>query len=121
MAGFNRETQLKRANLVIEAIRNCWSRRDLREGATPFVIWRTDTNQVLARNIIGYEAAKDKANELRRRYNLKWDQVKFKPSRTTTNKTSGGYRYDTAKSYNSSKRTYFKGRYDRYGNYADLD
>ena len=48
-----------------------------------FYVYRTDTNQVLARGINGYEAAKDKANQLRKSLNLKWDQVKFKSDRST--------------------------------------
>ena len=37
---------------------------------------------VLARGIYGFEKAKAKANELRKRYGLKWDDVDFKADRT---------------------------------------
>ena len=43
---------------------------ELTEAVTPFYIWRTDNNQVLARGVLGYENAKDKANELRKKFNL---------------------------------------------------
>ena len=46
-----------------------------------FYIFRTDTNAVLARGIQGFDAAKEKANQLRRSHGLKWDQVKFKAER----------------------------------------
>ena len=43
-----------------------------------FYIYRTDTNSVLARGLNGYDAAQNKANQLRKQLGLKWDQVKFK-------------------------------------------
>jgi hypothetical protein len=46
-----------------------------------FYIFRTDTNAVLARGIQGFEAAKEKANQLRKSHGLKWDEVKFKAER----------------------------------------
>ena len=46
-----------------------------------FYIFRTDTNAVLARGIQGFEAAKNRANELRKSNGLKWDEVKFKAER----------------------------------------
>jgi len=53
-----------------------------------FYIFRTDTNAVLARGIQGFEAAKNRANELRKSHGLKWDEVKFKAERG--NQSSGG-------------------------------
>jgi len=53
-----------------------------------FYIFRTDTNAVLARGIHGFEAAKSRANELRKSHGLKWDEVKFKAERG--NQSSGG-------------------------------
>jgi len=53
-----------------------------------FYIFRTDTNAVLARGIQGFEAAKSRANELRKSQGLKWDEVKFKAERG--NQSSGG-------------------------------
>ena len=38
-----------------------------------FYVYRTDTNAVLARGIQGFEAAKEKANQLRKSHGLKWD------------------------------------------------
>ena len=50
---------------------------DLSE-ATTFYIYRTDDNSVLARGLNGYDAAQNKANQLRKQLGLKWDQVRFK-------------------------------------------
>ena len=46
--------------------------------ATTFYIYRTDNNSVLARGLNGYDAAQNKANQLRKQLGLKWDQVRFK-------------------------------------------
>jgi len=43
-----------------------------------FYIYRTDTYQILARGIEGFDAAKERARSLRKQHGLKWDQVKFK-------------------------------------------
>ena len=91
-----------------------------------FYIYRTDTNQVLARGIDGFEAAKDKANRLRRQLGLKWDQVKFKMMRSSFSSTKGsgsraGYKIDSSALYNPSKKTHFRGYYDNQGNFYDLD
>ena len=115
----------KKIEIVIEALRRHKEFQQLLEGVSPFLIYRTDTNVVLARNIYGFEQAKAKANELRKRYGLKWEQVKFKADRNaSTNKTypqSGDRRMDYAARYNPSKRTRFKGYYDSQGNYHDID
>ena len=50
---------------------------DLSE-ATTFYIYRTDDNSVLARGLNGYDAAQNKAHQLRTQLGLKWDQVRFK-------------------------------------------
>ena len=50
---------------------------DLSEEKT-FYIYRTDTNSVLARGLNGYDAAQNKANQLRKQLGLKWNQVRFK-------------------------------------------
>ena len=136
MARLSREQQLRRAELVLEAFRKIRSRQEICEAVTPFYIWRTDTNQVLARGVLGYDAAKDKANELRKKFNLKWDQVKFKSEKQSksysssygTHKASSfgggapkGGRMDYSRNYNPSKRGRFRGYYDKQGNYHDLD
>ena len=54
-----------------------------------FYIYRTDANAVLARGINGFEAAKAKANKIRKTQNLKWDQVKFKSERGLQGAGSG--------------------------------
>jgi hypothetical protein len=78
---------------------------------------------VLARNIYGFEAAKNKASEVRKKYGLKFEQVKFKQDRSTQQKsysTSPARRMDYAPRYNPSKRERFKGYYDAQGNFHDL-
>jgi len=116
-----------------------------------FYIFRTDTNAVLARGIQGFEAAKNRANELRKSHGLKWDEVKFKAERG--NQTSGGAsggsggssgtpkkqfgvsrdgktftnasgqtsRVQYARNYNPSKGRRFRGYTDAQGNYHDID
>ena len=113
-----------------------------------FYIFRTDTNAVLARGIQGFEAAKSRANELRKRHGLKWDQVKFKAERgnqsspgsgeasaavpkkqfgvssdgkTFTNALGDTGRVDYARRYNPSKGRRFRGYTDPQGNYHDID
>lgn len=102
-----------------------------------FYVYRTDTNQVLARGITGFEAAKDRANQLRKSLNLKWDQVKFKADRSSTSsgsRSSGSGRYQSnlvnpagrgrteySPRYNPSKRMSFRGYTDAQGNYHDID
>lgn len=102
-----------------------------------FYIFRTDTNAVLARGIQGFEAAKEKANALRKSQGLKWDQVKFKAERKTqqpsgqfgvsadgrtfTNARGEHGRMDYARTVNPSKGRRFSGYYDKQGNFHDLD
>ena len=43
-----------------------------------FYVFRTDTQQVLARGVVGYDNAKQRASYLRKRHGLKFDQVRFK-------------------------------------------
>lgn len=135
MARLSREVQLRRAEMVLETFRRMRCRQELSEAVTPFYIWRTDTNQVLARGVMGYDATKDKANELRKKLGLRWDQVKFKSERksSSSGSSSGTYkastfgrgipkgRMDYSKNYNPSKRGRFRGYYDKDGNYHDLD
>lgn len=114
----------------------------------PFYVYRTDTNAVLARGIDGYEAAKTRANDLRKQYGLKWDQVKFRSERGTkgsvgsggstaaapkkqfgvsqdgktfTNTSGQSGRVDYARHYNPSKGRRFRGYTDAKGNYHDID
>ena len=96
-----------------------------------FYVYRVDTNQVLARGLDGFEAAKSRANQIRQQHNLKWDQVKFKmePNQNSTGSVGtnrgsksnhSGY-YDRSKVYNPSKRGYFRGYFGADGSYADID
>ena len=112
-----------------------------------FYVYRTDTNAVLARGIQGFEAAKERANQLRKSHGLKWDEVKFKSERsnqsgggsggaaaapkkqfgvsrdgkTFTNTSGQSGRVDYAKRYNQSKGRRFRGYTDPQGNYHDID
>lgn len=111
--------------IIKEAIR-ARNRRLILDAVTPFYVFRTDNQQVLARGLMGYDAAREKANQIRRQQGLKWDQVSFKSERkpSTTKASPQTYsrsRIDVARNYSPSKRTRFKGRYDKDGNYHDLD
>jgi hypothetical protein len=105
----------------------------LREDTQSFYIFRTDTQQVLAKGVVGYDNAKDRASYLRKRHGLKFDQVRFKKERVATGRSSGaaarrtggqtyrGGRIDTSRNYNPSKRGRFRGVSYSDGSYADLD
>ena len=122
MAGLDSELNLRRAEVVLEAFRRFRCRKELTEAVTPFYIWRTDNNQVLARGVLGYENARDKANDLRKRFGLKWDQVKFKSERKSKSAgQSGRSRIDYARNYNPSKGRRFRGVFNPDGSYADID
>ncbi len=115
-----------------------------------FYIFRTDTNAVLARGIQGFDAAKEKANQLRKSHGLKWDEVKFKAERgnqsgaagasggstaaapkkqfgvsrdgkTYTNAYGQTSRVQYSRNYNPSKGRRFRGYTDADGNYHDID
>ena len=94
-----------------------------------FYVYRTDNQQVLARGIKGFDAAKDKANQLRKSLNLKWDQVSFKADRgsgaaahqSNLGNPAGRSRVDYANRVNPSKRLRFRGYTDAKGNYHDID
>ncbi len=102
-----------------------------------FYVFRTDTNAVLARGIQGYEAAKEKANALRKSHGLKWDQVTFKAERraqkpagqfgvsadvkTFNNVYGQRSRVEYAPRYNPSKGRRFRGYTDADGNFHDID
>lgn len=113
-----------------------------------FYIFRTDTNAVLARGIQGFEAAKSRANELRKSHGLKWDEVKFKAERSNQSSSASGgstaaapkkqfgvsrdgktftnaygqtSRVEYSRRYNPSKGRRFRGYTDSQGNYHDID
>jgi hypothetical protein len=103
---------------------------------TTFMIYRADTNAVLATGVKGFEEAKRRANALRASNNLKWDQVKFKAERQSSQRGTFGvsgsgrsftdgsgrrYPVDYSRRYNPSKGRRFRGYYDDQGNYHDID
>ena len=107
--------------IIKEAVR-ARNRRLILDAVTPFYIFRTDTQQVLARGVMGYDAAREKANQIRRQQGLKWDQVSFKSEKKSrSGDVSSGGRLDVARNYNPSKRGRFRGYYDKQGNFHDLD
>jgi hypothetical protein len=119
---------------------------ELDEDST-FYIYRTDTNAVLARGIQGFEAAKARANQIRKTQNLKWDQVKFKSEpgqqgaggasrtsvpkkvqfgvsgdgKTFTNAYGKRYPVEYSRNFNPSKGRRFRGYTDSQGDYHDID
>ena len=94
-----------------------------------FYIFRTDTQQVLAKGVVGFDNAKQRASYLRKRHGLKFDQVRFKKERKAAGSSnygrSGGTyrggRVETSRNYNPSKRGRFRGVSYSDGSYADLD
>lgn len=104
-----------------------------------FYVYRTDTNAVLARGIIGFDAAKAKASQIRKSLGLKWDLVKFRAERRVqkplardrfgvspdgrwfTNADGQRGRMDYAPRVNPSKGLRFRGYTDAQGNFHDLD
>ena len=117
---------------------------------TKFVIFRTDSRTPLG-TAVGYEAAKEKAKQIRQQQNLKFDQVSFlsskrfyghtgtaqsasssaPPKKTTFGVSSDGKTFTNAygqqsrvqysRNYNPSKRGRFRGYIDAQGNYHDID
>ena len=79
-----------------------------------FYIYRTDTNAVLARGINRFEAAKARANQIRKSQNLKWNQVNFKSERGLQGVGSGSSTSAGRRSGNSSANTYGKSFYVDY-------
>ncbi|QNJ17383.1 hypothetical protein SynA1840_01847 [Synechococcus sp. A18-40] len=123
-------------DVVVDAMNRLFSPPEwkLREDTqSSFYIFRTDTQQVLAKGLVGYHNAKDRGSYLRKRHGLKFDQVRFKKERVATGRSSGaaarrtggqtyrGGRIDTSRNYNPSKRGRFRGVSYSDGSYADLD
>ena len=105
---------------------------DLIEGT--FFVFRTDTNQILARGIPDYDSAKLRASQIRKSQNLKFTQVSFKMERkpatqfgvsgdgkTFTNAHGQRSAVQYARSYNPSKGRRFRGYTDAKGDYHDID
>ncbi len=114
----------RRLQTIIEAVRSSRRRQIILEAVNTFEVYRSDTGVILTRGVRGYEAAKDKANEIRKRFGLKWEQVKFRMEKKrgySSSNQGSGRRYEYSARYNPSKRTHFKGGYDSKGNYYDID
>ena len=99
-----------------------------------FYILRTDTQAILAKDIKGYEEAKNRANRFRQSMNLRWDQISFKAERKVpqkfgvspngrsfTNARGETGKVDYANRFNSSKGRRFRGYTDLNGGYHDID
>ena len=117
MASFSGRSAVE---IIKEAVR-ARHRRLILDAVTSFYVFRTDTQQVLARGVMGYDAAREKANLIRRQQGLKWDQVSFKSEKKSREDVPDGGRMDVAHRYNPSKRGRFRGYYDKDGNFHDLD
>ena len=89
-----------------------------------FVIFSKNTQAVLG-TARGFNQAKSKASTIRKQQGLKFDDVSFMTRRRFDGKTSTtpskGRRLEYAPRYNPSKKGRFKGTWDAYGNFADLD
>jgi hypothetical protein len=114
-------------------------RQSLIQEELSFYVYRSDTNGILARGILGYEAAKERANQIRKQQGLPWSVVKFKAERkvqtqvptrqfgvtpngrTFTNARGVTSSVDYAKRFNPSKGRRFRGYTDSQGNYHDID
>ena len=86
----------------------------LHEDSASFVVFRTDTNQVLARGVVGYDRTKEVANKIRKQQGLKWDQVKFKIEKMPPSKRSSGNRSNYS-SYPGARYNYARGLSRRRG------
>lgn len=104
-----------------------------------FYVYRSDTNAVLARGILGFDAAKQKADQIRKQQGLPWSVVKFKAEprpqgavgqrqfgvssdgRRFTNASGQRSQVEYAPRYNPSKGRRFRGYTDAQGNYHDID
>jgi hypothetical protein len=105
-------------------------RESLIQEELSFYVYRSDTNGVLARGILGYEAAKERANQIRKQQGLPWSVVKFKAERTSGFNADGrqfrganasGRRIEYAPRVNPSKGLRFRGYYDAQGEFHDID
>jgi hypothetical protein len=102
-----------------------------------FFVYRSDNNAILAKSIRGYEAAKQRADQIRKQQGLPWNVVKFKAERRAQNSAgqhgvgAGGQnftnasgqrgRFDYARNFNASNGRRFRGYTDSSGNYYDID
>jgi hypothetical protein len=111
-----------------------------------FFVYRSDTNALLARGILGFDAAKQKADQIRKQQGLPWSVVKFKAEPRTqiaagsaggqrhqsrsgvsgdgrwfTNASGQRSRVEYAPRYNPSKGRRFRGYTDAQGNFHDID
>ena len=98
-----------------------------------FYIYRTDTNSILQKNIVGFENAKSRASHFRKTLGLKFDDIKFKSQRsnargahsgnsgsTFTNNKGERYPIQYSRNYSPSKRGRFQSYTDKDGNQHDL-
>ena len=117
----NSQQQLKISlKIFLQKAKTIFKEQYLNE--TTFYIFRTDTNQVLARNVDSYDSAKEMANQIRKRLGLKWSVINFKAERQKIStdrperqdfgkgivKQPGHGKYAGTTSYASGVRTHFK-------------
>ena len=90
---------------------------------TVFVIYNKTTRAVLG-SAKGFDAAKERAKQIRQQRGLKFDDVSFMSQGKFyggRSKQSSGRRIEYARNINPSKGRRFRGVWDAQGNFADLD
>lgn len=130
-------------NIIRSVLEEQRQQRNLIKEELSFYVYRSDNNGVLARGILGYKAAKERANQIRKQQGLPWSVVKFKaeprPQRAAglaggqrqfgvsgdgrwfTNASGQRSRVEYAPRFNPSKGRRFRGYTDAQGNYHDID
>ena len=90
---------------------------------TVFVIYNKTTRAVLG-SAKRFDAAKERAKQIRQQRGLKFDDVSFMSQGKFyggRSKQSPGRRIEYARNINPSKGRRFRGVWDAQGNFADLD
>ena len=93
--------------IIKEAVR-ARNKRLILDAVTPFYIFRTDNQQVLDRGVMGYDAAREKAKQIRSQHGLRWDQVSFKAERSPKRTQPGYGKYAGTSPSASGVRTHYK-------------
>ena len=115
VGGLVGESNLDRYKHIANVAKQIWTGATiLNEDAASFVVFRSDTNQVLARGVVGYEAAKTKAKQLRKKMDLRFDQVKFKIEKLPPSRKHSGNRSNYS-SYPGARYNYARGLSKRRG------
>lgn len=90
---------------------------------TVFVIYNKNTRAVLG-SAKGFDAAKERAKQIRQQRGLKFDDVSFMSHGKfygAGSRQSSGRRIEYARNFNPSKGRRFRGVWDAQGNFHDID